>query len=155
MTVPNINREDKSMKKNVIISLKGSQQGEGNEKEEIELVTEGSYYREGTSHYITYNETEVTGLEGTTTTLKIEGNKVTMLRYGQNNTQLIFEKGQRHLCCYETPFGAFTIGIKSDKVDIDLKEDGGVISAQYQIDINNNLSGLNNFHLQFRNCQNQ
>jgi uncharacterized beta-barrel protein YwiB (DUF1934 family) len=143
------------MKKNVIISLKGSQQGEGNEKEEIELVTEGSYYREGTSHYITYNETEVTGLEGTTTTLKIEGNKVTMLRYGQNNTQLIFEKGQRHLCCYKTPFGAFTIGIKSDKVDIDLKEDGGVISAQYQIDINNNLSGLNNFHLQFRNCQNQ
>lgn len=140
------------MKKYVIISLKGSQ-SDGLEQDEIELVTEGVYYQKGSSHFVTYDETEVTGLEGTTTTLEIENNKVTLLRSGQNNSQLIFERGQRHLCCYETPFGSFTIGITSNKVDIDLTEDGGVIAAQYQIEINNNTSGMNNFFLQFKSCQ--
>ncbi len=140
------------MKKDVIISLKGSQSDEG-EKDEIELVTEGLYYSEGSSHYITYDETEVTGLEGTTTTLKIEGSKITLLRSGRNNSQLIFEKGCRHICSYETPFGAFTIGVMSQKVDVDLSESSGMISARYRIDINNNTSGLNDFNLQFRSCQ--
>lgn len=142
------------MKKDVIISLKGTQ-SDGNrsdEREEIELVTEGCYYQEDGSYYVTYNETEVTGMEGTTTTLKIENEKVTMLRYGQNNSQLIFEKGQRHLCCYETPYGAFTIGIRSNEVNIDVTESGGEVSAEYHIEIDNNTSGLNDFHLQFREC---
>jgi len=139
------------MKKDVIISLKG-RQSDGSELEEIELVTEGKYYKEGENHFVTYDETEVTGLEGTTTTLKIENDKITMLRYGQNNSQLIFEKGQRHLCCYETQFGAFTIGIRSKIVNIDIGESGGEISAEYQIEIDNNYSGVNDFHLQFREC---
>ncbi|NLB80731.1 MAG: DUF1934 domain-containing protein [Clostridiaceae bacterium] len=137
------------MKQDIIISLKGSQDDD-NKQDEIELITQGTYYSEGESHIITYDETEVTGFEGTTTTLKIEDNRVTLLRSGQNNSQLIFEKGQRHLCSYETPFGAFTIGIMSKNLDIDLSEDSGVISAQYQIELNNNVSGMNNFHLHFR-----
>ncbi len=139
------------MKKDIIISLKG-RQNDGYEREEIELVTEGTYYKEGETYFVTYNETEVTGMEGTTTTLKIENDKITMLRYGQNNSQLIFEKGQRHLCCYETPFGAFTIGVKSEIVNIDISEKGGEISAEYQIEIDNNYSGINDFCLQFREC---
>lgn len=139
------------MKKDIIISLKGSRK-DGGEQDEIELVTEGVYYTEGASHFVTYNETEVTGLEGTTTTLKIENNKVTMLRSGQNNSQLIFEKGQRHICSYETPFGAFAIGVISQMLDIDLTETGGVVSAEYQIEINNSTSGINGFHLQFKDC---
>lgn len=141
------------MNKDVIISLKGGQ-SDGDEREEIELVTTGKYYKKGEKYYVTYNETEVTGLEGTTTTLKIEDNKVTLLRYGQNNSQLIFEKGQRHLCCYETTFGSFTIGVSSSKVDIDLTENGGNISAEYTIEVDNNTSGYNDFYLQIRECQN-
>ncbi len=137
--------------KDVIISLKG-RQNDGEDIEEIELVTEGTYYKEGDSHFVTYKETEVTGLEGTTTTLKVENGVVTLLRFGQNNSQLIFEKGQRHLCCYETPFGAFTIGVNSKIVNVDMNEGGGEISAQYQIEIDNNYSGINDFHLQFREC---
>ncbi|OQB13363.1 MAG: putative beta-barrel protein YwiB [Firmicutes bacterium ADurb.Bin193] len=139
------------MKKDVIISLRGRQSDkDGNE--EIELVTEGIYYKDNESHYVTYNETEVTGMEGTTTTLKIEKGRVTMLRSGQNNSQLIFEKGERHLCCYETPFGAFTIGVLSNRVDIDINDKGGDVSAEYRIEIDNNISGSNDFHLHFREC---
>jgi len=56
--------------KNVIISVKGVQTSENNDKNVLELVTEGKYYKKGNAYYVTYKESEVTGMEGTTTTLK-------------------------------------------------------------------------------------
>ena len=42
------------------------------EKEEfVELMTRGSFVLKGGSYYVTYRETETTGYEGCTTTLKI------------------------------------------------------------------------------------
>jgi len=139
-------------KKDVIISFKGVQ-GNGRDKEVIELVTPGKYYKEGDAYCVTYSESELTGMEGTTTTLIISGNKVTMLRFGENNTQLIFEKGQNHLCCYETEFGEFMVGVRSKNVNVDVNENGGEISADYQIEIDNAAIGVNNFHMQIRECQ--
>jgi len=140
-------------KKDVIISLKGTQTDGTSDKEIIELVTAGSYYKKGDNYYVTYDETELTGMEGTTTTLKIEGKKITMLRFGENNTQLIFEKGQRHLCCYETQYGAFTIGVHSNQVNVNITDSGGEISAEYQIEIDNTAAGKNDFYMQIRECQ--
>ena len=139
------------MKKDVMISLVGNQT-DGEDTEQIELITEGRYYSEGCSHFVTYDETEVTGLAGTTTTLKIEDGRITMTRAGQNNSQLVFEKGQRHLCSYETPFGVFMIGIRSNDVRIDLGESEGVISADYLIEFDNNASGHNDFRMHFKVC---
>lgn len=139
-------------KKDVIISLKGTQTDGSADKEIIELVTAGSYYKKGNNYYVTYDETELTGMEGTTTTLKIEGEKITMLRFGENNTQLIFEKGQRHLCCYETQYGAFTIGVHSNAVNVNVTDSGGEISAEYNIEIDNTSAGKNDFYMQIREC---
>jgi len=139
-------------KKDVIISLKGTQTDGSSDKDIIELVTAGVYYKKGNNYYVTYEETELTGMEGTTTTLKIEGEKITMLRFGENNTQLIFEKGQRHLCCYETPHGAFTIGVHSNQVNVNITDSGGEISAEYKIEIDNAAAGTNDFYMQIREC---
>ncbi len=56
------------------------------EKEEfVELMTRGSFVLKGGSYYVTYRETETTGYEGCTTTLKIaaDGSRVAMLRFGK------------------------------------------------------------------------
>ena len=74
------------------------------EKEEfVELMTRGSFVLKGGSYYVTYRETETTGYEGCTTTLKIaaDGSRVAMLRFGKGGgagTQLLIEKGRRNLC---------------------------------------------------------
>ena len=74
------------------------------EKEEfVELMTRGSFVLKGGSYYVTYRETETTGYEGCTTTLKIaaDGSRVAMLRFGKGGgagTQLVIEKGRRNLC---------------------------------------------------------
>ena len=82
------------MKKDVLITLVGTQNNDG-EKDKIELITEGSMYKKGDAYYITYKESELTGMDGTTTTVKVQDKKVTILRFGTNNTQLIFEKGRK------------------------------------------------------------
>ncbi|MBZ4645144.1 MAG: hypothetical protein JG777_633 [Clostridia bacterium] len=137
------------MHKNVIISVKGTQHY-NDDKDSIELVTEGKYYKKGNSYYVTYKETEITGMEGTTTTLKIGDGKVTLMRFGQNNSQLIFEKGQKHLCYYETAYGGFTVGVFSNNVDINIDDNGGEISVDYLLQIDNMKAGENDFYLQIR-----
>ena len=95
----------KPLKEDYIIRIKSrieqhvKEPVEQEEKEEfVELMTRGQFVQKGGSYYITYKETETTGYEGCTTTLKIaaDGSRVAMLRFGKGGgagTQLLIEKG--------------------------------------------------------------
>ncbi len=39
-----------------------------------------------------------------------------MLRFGPAPSQLIIEKGTRHLCHYETGYGSITLGVAADEI---------------------------------------
>ena len=105
------------MDNNVIISIKGMQSLDGAENETVELVTEGTLIRDGDGEYtISYQESEVTGMEGTLTTFQIERGRVTLLRIGEFNSQMVFEEGRRHLSMYDTPYGALSVGINTRKM---------------------------------------
>jgi len=136
--------------KDVIISVKGSQTSDNLDTNVLELVTEGKYYRRGNAYYVTYKESEVTGMEGTTTTLKVADGIVTLMRFGSVNTQFTFERGRKHVSYYDTVHGAFTVGIFANEVDINVNESGGEIRVDYQIEIDNNKSGENDFHMLIR-----
>mgnify|MGYP003228520085 CR=1 FL=1 len=98
------------------------------EKEEfVELMTRGSLVLKGGSYYVTYRETETTGYEGCTTTLKIAAD-------GGAGTQLLIEKGRRNLCHYETGFGSMTLGVTADEIDCQLTEKGGTARFAYLLD---------------------
>ena len=57
------------MENNVIISIQGKQSFEAQDDDTIELVTEGCLEPDGDDGYtLSYQESELTGLEGTTTT---------------------------------------------------------------------------------------
>ncbi|MCX8129080.1 MAG: DUF1934 domain-containing protein [Clostridia bacterium] len=138
------------MNKNVIISVKGTQTSVNQDVSELELLTEGKYYKKGSSYFVTYKESEVTGMEGTTTTLKISEGRVTLMRFGAVNTQFIFERGQKHVSYYDTVHGAFTIGVFANEVNVDINDNGGEIKVDYEIEIDNNKSGINDFHMLIR-----
>jgi len=142
------------MEKNVIISVIGNQTTEHGDSNALELVTEGKYYKEGNTYYVKYNESEVTGLEGTTTTIKIDNDVVTLMREGSVNSQFVFQKGRKHISYYDTAHGAFVIGIFANNVDIKMDDSGGEISIDYQIDIDNNSTGNNDFHMSVREVGN-
>ena len=123
------------MEENVIISIKGSQLYEGQDPDVTELVTAGTLRREQEGYTIAYQETELTGLEGTTTKLRIEGPRVTLLRQGSVNSQMIFEVGRKHLSMYETPYGALAVGIETRRLKNTVDEAGGDLEIDYAIEI--------------------
>ena len=99
------------MTDNVIISIKGTQVSAEGGPDEMELVTAGVLNQEGEGRYtISYEESELTGLEGTTTVVRVDGPRVTLLREGSINSQMVFEEGRRHLSMYNTPYGALAVG---------------------------------------------
>ena len=85
--------ERNAMTDNVIISIKGKQLYAESGPDEIELVTAGTLKMDDAGGCtISYQESELTGLEGTTTRLHIHGGKVTLLREGNINSQMVFEE---------------------------------------------------------------
>lgn len=138
------------MTKDIMITLRGLQDDDDNP---IELLTTGSYLRDGDKHIISYEESEMTGMEGTTTTLEAVPGKVIMTRSGSRNNQMIFEEGKQHLCCYETPYGDFTIGVSSHEVHVEIEGTRGRIDASYQLEFNNMYHGDNRFIMEFTEVQ--
>ena len=136
------------MKEDYIIRIKSrieqrmDETAAAEENEEfVELMTRGSFVLKGGSYYITYKETETTGYEGCTTTLKIaaDSSRVAMLRFGKSGgagTQLMIEKGKRNLCHYETGFGSMTLGVTADEIVNELTEKGGTVRFAYLLDAN-------------------
>ena len=124
----------KPLKEDYIIRIKSrieqhiDEPMEDEEKEEfVELMTRGQFVQKGGSYYITYKETETTGYEGCTTTLKIaaDGSRVAMLRFGKGT-----------LCHYETGFGSMTLGVTADEIVNELTEKGGTVRFAYLLDAN-------------------
>lgn len=135
---------------NVIISIKGRQVNEDG-PDEIELVTEGCMVCSMAGDFcLSYQETELTGLEGTTTTLRSDGSRITLIREGTVNSQMVFEEGQRHLSMYETPYGALSVGINTRRVRNTIGEGGGDLEIDYAIEIDNLLAARNFFSMNVR-----
>ncbi len=136
------------MTDNVIISIKGKQLYAESGPDEIELVTSGTLKRDGRGGFtVSYQESELTGLEGTTTKVHVSGGKVTLLREGSINSQMVFEEGTRHLSMYETPYGALSIGVNTRRMRSTLGEAGGDLEIDYAIEIDNLLAGQNLFRM--------
>lgn len=136
------------MTDNVIISIKGKQLYAESSPDEVELVTAGTLKRDSSGGYtVSYQETELTGMEGTTTKLHIDKGRATLLREGNVNSQMVFEEGRRHLSMYETPYGALSIGISTKRMRSTLGESGGDIEIDYAIEIDNLIAGQNLFRM--------
>ena len=129
------------MKKDVIITIKGLQSFEDTGDDSVELVTSGRFYEKNGNYYISYKESELTGLGNTTTTVKVEKNKVTVMRFGDLETHMIFEEGKKHISYYDMGFGALTVGISTKSIDKSLSDLGGRMKIDYAMEINNAVAG--------------
>ena len=138
------------MKTPVVLSIRGSQRYADQEPEVIELVTEGTMEFTKGGWDITYEESELTGLEGVTTTFRVEPGKVVLDRKGKLNSQMIFQEGVEHTSLYQMAFGALMLTVKATFVFFDIVPDGGVIDLSYNINIENTEAGVIDYHLDIR-----
>ena len=138
------------MKTPVVLSIRGSQRYADQEPEVIELVTEGTMEFTKGGWDIAYEESELTGLEGVTTTFRVEPGKVVLDRKGKLNSQMIFQEGVEHTSLYQMAFGALMLTVKATFVFFDIVPDGGVIDLSYNINIENTEAGVIDYHLDIR-----
>ena len=138
------------MKQTVVLSITGRQNYPDQEPEVIELVTEGTMEFRSGGWDISYEESELTGLAGVTTTFRVEPDKVVLTRTGALKSQLVFQQGVAHESLYQMPFGALMLTVKATSLFYDIVSDGGVIDLSYNISIENTEAGVIDYHLDIR-----
>ncbi len=138
------------MKQTVVLAIRGRQSYADQEPEVIELVTEGTMEYSGGGWDISYEESALTGLEGVTTTFRVEPGKVILTRKGALNSQMVFQEGVPHDSLYQMAFGALMLTVKATSVFYDIVPDGGVIDLSYNINIENTEAGVIDYHLDIR-----
>lgn len=103
------------------------------EEERIEIVSKGTFYKEKDEFVATYEETELSGLGDTLTTFRIGENYFSLIREGDTNTSMYFKNGSSSSIIYNTPHGGLSLKVKTNKVDIDIHENGGNVKVDYDV----------------------
>ena len=138
------------MKRTVVLSTQGTQRYEDQEPEVIELVTEGTMEFRNGGWDIAYEESALTGLEGVTTTFRVEPDQITLTRTGKLNSQMIFRQGERHDSLYQMEFGTLMLTVEAKFMYFDILPEGGSIDLTYGISIENTEAGIIDYHLDIR-----
>ena len=138
------------MKQNVFLSVIGRQAYLDQDPEQLELVTEGVLEDCGNTWILSYEETELTGMAGVTTTFVVEPDKITLKRTGKLNSQMVFQEGVSHESLYEMEFGALMISVCANRVMADICHDGGMIDLIYTIELEQSATGTIDYHLDIR-----
>lgn len=105
--------------------------GEGTTR--LELTSFGSYTEKNGYHYVRYEETEASGMAGTTTTLKWNVSQVTLIRHGTYEMHQEFADGSSYACEYRTPYLAIPIETKTKRVRIRRLGYGWKIELEYDL----------------------
>lgn len=135
------------MGKEVLVTVIGTQTSEEGEEATITLITRGSYFQKKSSYYIVYRESEASGMQGATTSIKAESDRVTLNRMGTSEFRQVFERGMHNQGKYVTPYGAMDIRVLPWKVQVDLTEGGGSIDLEYEIEASAQKLGYNRLNI--------
>jgi len=125
--------------KDIMLRITGKSMVGELEEDRMEFVTEGKFYEKGEALYIVYDESELSGMPGCKTSIRLNKDAVRMKRFGQslcNDTIMEFEKGKRYEGFYETPFGSFEMELLTNSIENHVSSQGtGRINIDYHISL--------------------
>lgn len=138
------------MSRDVTIVLRSSQRYPQQEPEEMELTVHGKLYFRGGSVFISYEESAMTGMENTRTTLKVEPERVEIIRTGKNHSRLCFQEGLRHESPYRTPYGLLQLATVTHSLMARMGQEGGTLEIRYQVEMEGQLASENHLQIEVR-----
>ena len=136
--------------KDVMIRILAVQTGDDLREQTVlaEFSTEGKMdFRDG-SGTLTYPESELTGMEGTVTTIAFTPEGAVLTRQGSVTGRMDFSPGERNTFLYETPYGSSTVGMETKRYSSTLTERGGTLEIEYVIDFDHAFVALNRMRIQ-------
>ncbi|MBQ2959615.1 MAG: DUF1934 domain-containing protein [Oscillospiraceae bacterium] len=120
------------------------------EEDRIDFSTDGVYRLEGDVAHIAYLETEVTGLQGTRTSVKVMPDQVIVDRRGTLTSRMEFREGQKNSFLYDTPAGMATMNMNTRSVRHRFDPAGGELEIDYVLDMEHAVISRNKFQLTVR-----
>ncbi len=138
------------MHEQAIIQVIGAQSYTEGTDDRMDFTTLGIFRKRKEAYYIVYRETEVTGMPGVTTSLKVESDKVTLNRMGAANYKQVFELGTLHHAAYVTPHGTLYLGAYTEEMENHLTDHGGHITLKYNLYADDNLVSQNKLRIMVR-----
>lgn len=113
------------------------------------LTTRGVYsHEEDGSFRASYEDTEITGLEGCITTFCLSpSGMLILLRSGKVRTCMVFEEGHRHLCDYGAENGVPAVVLQTHKLETAFSDSGGRIFVDYSVEIRGTLTERNEIEI--------
>ena len=133
-----------------MLSIMGRQRYVDQDPDAIEFVTEGTMEFRQNGWDISYQESDLTGLSGVTTTFRVEPGKVILSRSGKLRSTMVFQQGIPHDSLYQMEFGALLMRVCAKQVFFDITPEGGMIDVVYAIEIENAQAGEVDYHLDIR-----
>ena len=135
------------MKKQAVLTICGTQYYPGQDPEVIELTTDGTLEFVDGGWDICYEESEVTGLKGTTTTFRLEPGCVILRRSGSLQSEMVFREGIPHESLYHMDFGTLLLSVCAKSIEASIDDHGGTIDLVYAISIEQGEAGMVEYHL--------
>ena len=120
------------------------------EPETMRMNTLGTMLVENGRVEISYEETQATGMDGSTTRVTYmldQPDVVSMIREGTVSTALVFEAGKRHHCVYRTPIMPFEVCVRTMKVENRLS-DMKTLMLDYVVEIRGAQAERTKFYME-------
>ena len=117
------------------------------EPDSLEFFTDGQYLFQDQVACLSYQESEVTGLEGTRTSVTILPDQVVVDRAGTVQSRMIFKEGSKSSFLYSTPFGQATMGVDTRSIRQSVNEHGGKVEIDYVVDMEHAVVARNKFSI--------
>ena len=133
--------------KDVIIDINSRFNLEEEEEDQLQFTTDGFYLLEGDTACISYFETEVTGMEGTRTSLFVMPDQVVVDREGTVTSRMVFKEGLKSAFQYATPFGNANMGIDTRRIAQSMGEAGGRVEIDYVVNMEHMVASRNKFEI--------
>ncbi len=125
------------MTKDVFVRLTGMQyDSEGQNPEQVEVISRGTYAKKNGKHYILYDEVQDDIGEVIKNTIKVQDNCYEVIKGGAVRTHLYFEEGKSYTSFYETPFGSLVLKVNTQAVSLEEKEEELNIQVAYELEVN-------------------
>ena len=136
--------------KAVLLTVVSRQQFQQEKPETTKLVTQGVLRSIDGSFELSYAESELTGLSGTTTTFRIEPSRLLLTRTGGVSSQMLFVPEQENASLYDMGFGALLVTVRTQELTVKLNENGGSITVRYAIAIEEETTGQISYRITVR-----
>ena len=100
------------------------------------MTTDGQEFNRGGKQYV-LNDEIIEGYEGVSkNTIKFTDGIVDITKKGLTNVHMIFEEKKKNMTYYNTPFGNLMIGLYTNRIQIEEREEDIRIVVDYALDIN-------------------